>query len=236
MQQVQNNVASGAVFGSQDDGDTTSYAWSIYSAAGTYFGWLFYKTLSQAVEQASVPNNTRFDVLRVEVSGGQLKVNGAQVRLPVVSGAFTAERPCWIFARNSYTTPIKFNGRIFSFDISGAANMKLIPALRNSDGVPGMLDTVSKQFFTNSGTGTFGYRVKTTGQVVAPSATTYSLRAPRDPYYVAPSQVWARLNSEGQLDIVAETDLQDGEEAGYSLFANTGEAYAHFGITEQEPV
>ena len=151
--------------------------------------------------------------------------------------SFTSRMPCYLFASVGNGAIRHFVMRMYSFSVKENAVLllNLIPALRNADGVPGMWDPVSKQFFTNSGTGSFGYRVKTSGQVVAPAAATYSLRAPRDPHRVAPSGVWARLNAEGQLDIVAEPDLQDGEEAGYFLFANTGEAYTHFGITEQEP-
>jgi hypothetical protein len=38
---------------------------------------------------------------------------------------------------------------------SGNLDLNLIPAKRNSDGVFGMYDSISGQFFTNSGTGTF---------------------------------------------------------------------------------
>ena len=38
---------------------------------------------------------------------------------------------------------------------SGNLDLNLIPAKRNSDGVLGMYDSISGQFFTNSGTGTF---------------------------------------------------------------------------------
>lgn len=222
MQQVQNNIASGAVFGSQDDGNATSYAWSIYSASGNYFGWFFYKTLSQAVDQSLVPSYTRFDELKIDVIAGRVKINGGELQLPTVGGAFTAGRPCWLFARNSYASPSKFIGKIFSFEITGAERMKLIPALRKSDGVPGMWDTVSKRFFENAGTGVFGYRVKG-----APAA--FSLR---DPHRVAPSGVYARKVSETELEIVADTEETSGE--GWEWFANTGEAYEHFGIVIQE--
>ena len=105
--------------------------------------------------------------------------------------------------------------------------MNLIPALRNSDGVPGMFDTVSKTFYTNVGTGTFGYRVKQTGEVVSPMSL-------RDPYRVAPSGVYARKVSETELEIVADTEETSGD--GWEWFANTGEAYEHFGIIMSEQI
>jgi hypothetical protein len=222
MQQAQDNTSSGAVFGSQDDGAKTSYAFSIYGAGSTYFGWYFYKTLSQAVDQSVVSNVTRFDLMRIGVKASRLSVNGNTVRLPEVTGDFTAERTCWVFARNTSSTPTKFVGKIFAFEIAGQDNMKLIPALRNADGVPGMFDTVSKQFFENAGTGVFGYRVKG-----APAA--FSLR---DPHRVAPSGVYARKAGENELEIVADTDDVTGD--GWEWFANTGEAYDTYGIVIQD--
>lgn len=102
---------------------------------------------------------------------------------------------------------------------------RLIPALRNADGVPGMWDTVSKQFFINSGSGTFGYRIKRTGETSAPMSL-------RDPHRVAPSGVYARKAGENKLDVVADTDDVTGD--GWEWFANTGEAYDAYGIVIQE--
>lgn len=223
MQQVQSSASSGAVFGSQDAGNATDYAWSIYGSSVTYFGWFFYKTLSTAVDPGLVPSYTRFDVLQLEVVDGRVKINGLQLRLPTADGAFTAGRTCWIFARNTASTPLKFVGKIFSFEITGAESMKLIPALRVADGVPGMWDSVSKRFFENAGAGVFGYRVKG-----APAA--FSLR---DPHRVAPSGVYARKAGENELEIVADTELADGEELGYTWYANVGDAYECFGVVPE---
>ena len=125
-------------------------------------------------------------------------------------------------------------GKLYSFSAKlQSGEVRFIPALRTSDSVAGMWDTVSKQFFTNAGTGTFGYRIKTTGEVVAPAA--YSLR---DPHRVAPSGVWARLSPDGALDAVAETELdaEPAEAQGYAYFANTADAAEVLGATEQELV
>lgn len=225
MQQTQNEAVSGAVFGSQDESNATNYAWSIYGESGARFGWFFYKTLSQNVLQSSIPSYTRFDLLRVEVADGRLKINDSWLTLPTVEGAFTAANTCWLFSRNSYSPPTKFIGKIFSFEITGAERMKLIPALRNADSAPGMWDTVSKSFFTNAGSGTFGYRITRTGETVAPMAL-------RDPYRVAPSGVWARPAGEKELEVVADTEEVSGDD--WLHFANTAEAYEHFGIVPQE--
>lgn len=107
---------------------------------------------------------------------------------------------------------------------AGKKLIELIPALRNSDSVAGMFDRVSKQFFVNKGTGSFGYRIKRTGESVAPMSL-------RDPYYVAPSGVYARLIAENELELIADTEETTGD--GWKWFANTAEAYAYFGIAPE---
>ena len=59
--------------------------------------------------------------------------------------------------RNS-TVIIKGLVRVFSFTMKSSSNttlINLVPCVRKSDSKPGMLDTVTKTFFTNSGTGEF---------------------------------------------------------------------------------
>lgn len=111
--------------------------------------------------------------------------------------------------------------KIYQFALlngTGEIVLDFVPALRESDGVPGMFDRVSKQFFVNNGTGSFGYRIKG-----APA--TFALR---DPHRVAPSGVYARLAGENELEIVADTEEVTGE--GWEWFDNTAEAYEHFNI------
>lgn len=100
-----------------------------------------------------------------------------------------------------------------------------VPVL-DANGTPCIYDKVSNQCLYNLGTGTFGYRLK----VLEDSSTSFSLR---DPHYTAPSGIWAKLIAENELDIIADTDIKDGEEQGYIWFANTGEAYEHFDIKEK---
>lgn len=110
-------------------------------------------------------------------------------------------------------------------DADGKTALDLIPVLRNADGVAGMWDKVSKKFLENSGTGSFGYRIKRTGETHAPMSL-------RDPYYVAPSGVYARRAGENELEVLADTEAVSG--VGWEWFANTAEAYEHFGIVSEE--
>jgi hypothetical protein len=132
-------------------------------------------------------------------------------------------RTSYLFALNAETV-YHFIGHIASavFYKNGSKVRDFIPALRNADGVAGMFDRVSKQFFDNDGTGSFGYRIKG-----APA--TFALR---DPHRVAPSGVYARKVGENELEVLADTEETTGE--GWEWFPTTAEAYEHFGITEQE--
>lgn len=143
-----------------------------------------------------------------------------------LQGVYT--QPIYLFGLNNNGSMAESSPyRMFEARISSGSEIaaNLIPALRNSDRVPGMFDTVRKQFFTNAGKGTFGYRIKRTGEVVSPMSL-------RDPWRVAPSGVYARKAGENELEIVADTEDVTGD--GWEWFANTGEAYEHFGIVIQE--
>ena len=143
--------------------------------------------------------------------------------------SFTSRMPCYLFASVGNGAINYFVMRMYSFSVkeNDVLLLNLIPALRKSDGVPGMFDTVSKHFFVNSGSGVFGYRIKRTGEIVSPMSL-------RDPYRVAPSGVYARKASETELEIIADTEETSGD--GWEWFANTGEAYEHFGIIASEQI
>lgn len=134
----------------------------------------------------------------------------------------------WANVSNSATRLGKAIASIYSFsiqDVEGNTVLDFVPVL-NAEGVPGMFDRVSKQFFENIGTGSFGYRIKRTGETSAPMSL-------RDPWRVAPSGVYARPTGDKELEVLADTEETTGD--GWEWFANTAEAYEHFGITEQEP-
>lgn len=100
---------------------------------------------------------------------------------------------------------------------------KLIPVL-DANGTPCMYDKVSKQCFYNAGTGSFGYRLKSENDIMTADLD--------DPYYTAPSGVWAKLIDENTLDIITALDPTVDESQGYKLFANVGDAYQYFNIEE----
>ena len=112
--------------------------------------------------------------------------------------------------------------KVLCFTWSDAShNYDLIPVLDDT-GTPCMFDKISKQCFYNQGTGTFGYRIKG-----APA--TFALR---DPHRIAPSGVYARVNGENELEVLADTEETTGE--GWEWFENTAEAYEYFGIVQED--
>lgn len=85
---------------------------------------------------------------------------------------FTGAYSCWLFGRQStanVTNPCKiFACKLWDNDV---LVRNFIPAIRQADEVLGMYDLVSKQFFTNNGTGSF----KTGDIPKPPKATTQRL-------------------------------------------------------------
>lgn len=68
-------------------------------------------------------------------------------------------RAIYLFAMNSGNSPAEMNGtkRIYNFTASRNNNMicNMTPCIRKSDSKPGMYDSISNAFFTNSGSGEF---------------------------------------------------------------------------------
>lgn len=95
------------------------------------------------------------------LSDASLRVITASSDVSVAPNATTSNPtyPIYIFARNNNNNPQYINKglKIYSFKMFDGNNLvqELIPCYRKSDGVIGMYDTVSRTFFTNSGTGTF---------------------------------------------------------------------------------
>ena len=131
---------------------------------------------------------------------------------------------------NNYGSSQQYNHlgsyKLYSFSIwNGEEKQRDFVPVLDAEGNPSLYDRVSKTCFYNDGSGSFGYRVKATGSDFAPMSL-------RDPYYTAPSGVWARAAGENALEIIADTEAVSGED--WLHFANTSEAYEYFGITQEE--
>lgn len=125
---------------------------------------------------AKISYNEKLSVL---LSRSTIELNGAQIGIPQEDTfSYTDFVLFTQMVLNQYWHALI---KLFSFAVPGKC--RLIPALRNADGVPGMWDTVSKQFFENSGTGAFIVGIKTLNDVrlldktlpAVPAGSTYSI-------------------------------------------------------------
>ncbi len=107
---------------------------------------------------AASTNDERNNKIHISVSKQNFSVDGVQRLTPVWSGSFQTTT-LTIFGRRNAPTGISMTSKLnlWSFMVtrSGVLKLNLVPAKRNSDNVIGMYDTVSGQFLTNAGTGTF---------------------------------------------------------------------------------
>ena len=99
------------------------------------------------------PYNIRF------FSDGKIMLDGDEIMDEVYKAKHPVNTNMYLFIRADLTQG--FAGKILGFqaDRSGETILNLVPALRSSDGKPGMLDTVSKKFYVNQGTGEFLYEL-----------------------------------------------------------------------------
>ena len=105
------------------------------------------------VEAREKPYNLRF------FSDGKIMLDGTEINNEVNKTKGPVNTNLHLFIRANLTKG--FDGKILGFqaDRSGETILNLVPALRSSDVKPGMLDTVSKKFYVNQGTGEFLYEL-----------------------------------------------------------------------------
>ena len=99
------------------------------------------------------PYNLRF------FSDGKIMLDGAEIKKEVNKTKGPVNTNLHLFIRANLTKG--FDGKILGLqaDRSGETILNLVPALRSIDGKPGMIDTVSKKFYVNQGTGEFLYEL-----------------------------------------------------------------------------
>ena len=105
------------------------------------------------IEVREEPYNLRF------FSDGKIILDGAEIKNEVNKTKGSVNTNLYLFIRANLKQG--FLGKIFGFEAkqSGETIINLVPALRSSDVKPGMLDTVSKKFYVNQGTGEFLYEL-----------------------------------------------------------------------------
>ena len=110
-------------------------------------------SLTYGISVREKPYNMRF------FSDGKIMIDGAEIMDEVYKAKHPVNTNMYLFIRANLKSG--FAGKILGFqaDRSGETILNLVPALRSSDGKPGMLDTVSKKFYVNQGTGEFLYEL-----------------------------------------------------------------------------
>lgn len=92
-------------------------------------------------------------------SDGKILFDGTEINSEVEKSKRSVNTNLHLFIRANLQQG--FAGKILGFQAERSAETirNLVPALRASDGKPGMFDTVSKNFYVNQGTGEFLYEL-----------------------------------------------------------------------------
>ena len=117
-----------------------------------------YFTSGDASSKGNTGNREKPYNMRV-FSDGKILLDGVEIIGEVHKSKGSVNTNLYLF--NRANLQYGFAGKILGFQAyrSGKTILNLAPALRSSDGKPGMLDTVSKKFYVNKGTGEFLYEL-----------------------------------------------------------------------------
>ena len=211
-----------SLFGVRNEVGTTRYYYDAYYSDEQSIGLRAYHRTTGA--SVAFPTG-RFTA---EYTGSEIRLNGKSVlTYKPQELTFDTANKLLLYAMN-YNNNVSQQSvvKIYRFRLEKAKEtlIDFVPVL-DEKGKPRMYDTVSHTCFRNAGSGKFGYRVKADGSVVMPLDLD-------DPYYTAPSGVWAKLIDENTLDIITALDPTVDESQGYKLFANVGDACKYFNIKE----
>ena len=154
--------------------ESVSYSWEIYAQAinsgNTDYNW-FIGTQTPWAMAGIYPDNSQYTFYPVGTyyQNGQVVSNTSGEKYSLVKHVITQTGnssntlSLTLFARHNNNDGKSMSGtkRVFSCKISKAGNFirDFYPALRKSDNKPGMYDRITKQFFTNQGTGEFNYEI-----------------------------------------------------------------------------
>ncbi len=154
------------VLGSEDRVSPWACNW-LRKAGGSIYYWSL-GAYNDTESSTVISVNTRYDIDMSTIKGASyLKIDGDSIITDTNSNS-RSSNSIYIFACNKAGTAGDLSSaRLYSCKIikDDETVRNYIPAKRNSDGVVGLYDLISKTFFTNAGTGTF-----TAGKEI-PSAT-----------------------------------------------------------------
>ena len=144
----------------------SNYGGAVFSAGtGTYqfialaieYLYVKYFTSGAASKLRTYPREKPYN-LRF-FSDGKILFDGTEINSEVEKSKGSVNTNLHLFSRANLD--YIFAGKILGFQAERSEETirNLVPALRSSDGKPGMFDTVSKNFYVNQGTGEFLYEL-----------------------------------------------------------------------------
>ena len=144
------------IFGSRTSiNGSDLFAFYDNGTSGSYW-FQIYNNNSKNNNKVSHSNNT---IHKVNMGIGYATVDNQKLSIIDASNAFSSKYNIFIFALNQSGSIINptLTGRIYEFKIydNGAIVRSMMPAVRKSDNVIGMYDTVNNTFYVNKGTGSF---------------------------------------------------------------------------------
>ena len=139
-------------FGSNGDSQVTKGCYCFNAFSATQVEYLF-GNVRWARANATAVNK----VFTVDFSKNGIYIDDELVATPSYTDFGTGDRTMTLFVRKGGTAYI--SGRIYYLKMydNGVLVRNFVPVVRRIDKVAGMWDTVTKQFFGNSGTGNFNY-------------------------------------------------------------------------------
>ena len=142
----------GCIFGSRVSSLSSDFQLTTYTNTNYQSGTIRYGTNkdSSAFLKGNARTNVKLKNMEYFVDGVKLNT------LPITT--FSNSNSIYIFALNNANSPTQYGKvKLYSFDISvsGTLTRRFVPAIKDSTGEAGLYDVVGKQFYGNSGTGTF---------------------------------------------------------------------------------
>ena len=131
---------------------------NLYNLTGVYVNF-FYLGKSGVDNRIFYPDTINNSLVHIWGYNAQHRqIYCDDIIVDVVVGATAPAMNLYLFARNRPTEPDSGAHKIYYAKLWDETRQLIfngIPARRNSDGVLGMYDTITNQFFTNAGTGDF---------------------------------------------------------------------------------
>lgn len=239
-----NNVNhAGFIFGSRTTSNSlVGMFWGLTWSSQYYIGFGGYRNAS--VTPAKTNEEFFFDFNYND--SHYININNIifqKVTISETNGIYT--QPMYLFAINSggihdyQVTPVKISKFIvYNHYEDTDPIMNLIPCYRKSDSKPGMWDTVSHTFFTNSGTGEFlvGPDVESNGEVVTCEFPQTFYGGYVDLVSGELVQEWVKYVLDSQATIgyfpwEIKTSSVTGEEYARALFKRNGNLYPRAAMT-----